>query len=1220
MADQNADRDLFNIGKVEGDVHLSNQSPPTRTEIEKDLLKEVRTRVEARLAGQLHHAVRLNLQKELQPKQVRPWSMEVKVAIKQPNQLLSPDTTIEQVFDRCSGRLLILGEPGAGKTTSLLDLTLELVTRAEADSEARVPVIVDLSDWQPTPPQTNSVWNKIPIRFPWVARKDSVVETLPIWSIADWLVVKVQETYGFPPKKIEKLLAKRRLIPLLDGLDEVRPEYQQDCVRAIEKWLRSDLRPREVAVCCRREQYEAYSEKLELDAGGAVYLQDLTDEQIQIFLNDVNRSELWASLAADDNLLELIRRPLLLSMAVLAYSEIDRTQWQQTTSAGDRVNLLLDAYVQRMLTQDIPSRAYRKGKIPSIEQSQKWLEILALQLLQDSETDFLIEKMQPRWLSTPLQKWLYILALGLFVGLFSVVGGIYLSTQMGIGFALCGLVLLWTELYLIDEHDLIKPMGLMKFSPLRVFKQELWRELWGSYSWTMILVSIAFILVNIKDGLISTLLIFVIFATCNLLFWALFFSSKVQLNHSNLPNQGIYNAIYNVPFAILIYFFPLVTYSYLSLSLHFKALLNFKVFLSITLSNYLIIASLIGFLLGGGLVILRHFVLRLILIYADSIPNNYARFLNYMTERLLIQRVGGRYRFIHDLLRQTLAQRRINKHPELISSKIFARCGESYYLSGQYNQALKNFDRAIEIDPKYSFAIISRGRAYRSIERYDDALQDFTTLIKLNGKNDLAFAGRGETYRLMERYEEALKDFNHAIAIDPKHFFSLVSRGETYQALEQYNDALQDFKLAIKLDPENTYAILYRAIICREIQKYDEALQDFNVLVKLNDKNEQFFAGRGEIYRLMERYEEALKDFNCAIAIDPKYSWAIVNRGETYQALGQYNDAFQDFSLAIKLDSENTYAILCRAIICREIQKYDEALQDFNVLVKLNDKNEQFFASRGETYRLMERYEEALEDFNCAIAIDPKHGFSLVSRGEIYQALEQYNCALQDFSLAIKLDSGCTHAILCRAKICREIQKYDEALQDFNVLVKLNDKNEQFFAGRGETYRLMEQYEEALEDFNCAIKINPMYDWAIMNRGVTYGFLEYYEKALNDFNRPVESDSKDDCTIRYYRSLIYFALQQTDLGKVDLDIAIQIAENERNINPGDCENTFNLALCYIVADEISTSKFFYQIALQSSPSMAIVRGAIRDLEDLIKLLGDVPLATEMIEELKQHLK
>ncbi|NJL48850.1 MAG: hypothetical protein HC929_16990 [Leptolyngbyaceae cyanobacterium SM2_5_2] len=39
----------------------------------------------------------------------------------------------------------------------------------------------------------------------------------------------------------------------------------------------------------------------------------------------------------------------------------------------------------------------------------------------------------------------------------------------------------------------------------------------------------------------------------------------------------------------------------------------------------------------------------------SSIPWNYARFLNHCTERLLLQRVGGRYRFIHRLIQERFA-------------------------------------------------------------------------------------------------------------------------------------------------------------------------------------------------------------------------------------------------------------------------------------------------------------------------------------------------------------------------------------------------------------------------------------------------------------------------------------------------------------------------------------------------------------------------------------
>jgi hypothetical protein len=55
----------------------------------------------------------------------------------------------------------------------------------------------------------------------------------------------------------------------------------------------------------------------------------------------------------------------------------------------------------------------------------------------------------------------------------------------------------------------------------------------------------------------------------------------------------------------------------------------------------------IGFFFGGGGACIQHFCLRIILTRHYKIPWNLARFLNYCTERRLLQRIGGRYRFIH---------------------------------------------------------------------------------------------------------------------------------------------------------------------------------------------------------------------------------------------------------------------------------------------------------------------------------------------------------------------------------------------------------------------------------------------------------------------------------------------------------------------------------------------------------------------------------------------
>jgi hypothetical protein len=80
--------------------------------------------------------------------------------------------------------------------------------------------------------------------------------------------------------------------------------------------------------------------------------------------------------------------------------------------------------------------------------------------------------------------------------------------------------------------------------------------------------------------------------------------------------------------------------------------------LSTTWVGGLIIGLSVGLLKGlsnGGLACLRHFILRILLWRSGAIPWNYPQFLDTVTERVLLRRVGGGYIFLHRLLLDYLA-------------------------------------------------------------------------------------------------------------------------------------------------------------------------------------------------------------------------------------------------------------------------------------------------------------------------------------------------------------------------------------------------------------------------------------------------------------------------------------------------------------------------------------------------------------------------------------
>lgn len=362
-----------------------------RSRKEQFLLEEMKQMVSARLKKSLLYTEPINLAKELQSQQVKqPWNTEVKIGEKPPF-LLPSNTNIIEIFDleEIAGRLLILGAPGAGKTTTLLELAKTLISRAEADPNYPIPWVYNLSSW----------------------RDDRQ-------TIADWLVTTIESQFLPLKGLIGEWLKNQRIIPLLDALDELQSTRQELCVQAINELMKGEYRPKHLVVCSRLGEYENYDTRLELS--NSISLKSLTNSQLQEYLANISHTYFWQSISNNSNLLQLARNPLLLNVSLLAYEEISFEQWQKLTSVEDRIQYLLDSYVGRMLSRDIDSKAYIKQKFPSPHQTRLWLIWLAQQLQRESQTEFLIEKMQPNWLKPTDLRIYNITLLIIIISIFSL--------------------------------------------------------------------------------------------------------------------------------------------------------------------------------------------------------------------------------------------------------------------------------------------------------------------------------------------------------------------------------------------------------------------------------------------------------------------------------------------------------------------------------------------------------------------------------------------------------------------------------------------------------------------------------------------------------------------------------------------------------------------------------------------------------------------------------
>lgn len=667
------ERDQFNIENF-------NISPSYENSNRKSLLEQVSSQVKLQINSSLGKGVYIALDLTM----IRS-SCDLKSNLN--------DQNIINIFDKkdVAGRLLILGQPGAGKTTILLKLAEELVKRANNNHDDSVPVLFSLSSW----------------------KNDDQ-------SIRDWLIEQLKEKYGFGEKIGKQWINNQKIIPLLDGLNELASDRQEKCIIKINEFIDPGNWTNPLVVSNRIQESNRYRGLLELNNHLELCL--FSDKQVSQYLQNTEHLQLWNIIQHDKHLKDLAKTPFYLKIILHSGQEILTVKRKQFNSSN-----LFNAYINQLFKNEKP-------KI--LKNNKRWLNWLAKRLIEENTTEFLIEKMQPTLLENKFPKVLYnLIVWGIIGALVSgLIGELFLgqihepnSREIGhlfidlinglINGLILGLILVFfgkpiekqikeikrikglisfikgitygvilgiinglilgiinglinipfypheTELINIpfypDETELInrlinglilgmvygligeniQPIERLKYTRKKFINVQIYTLASGLFLGLIYDLTTRQTtgLINGVSGLILGLILGMIYGI-----------DGREVVNKTIPNQGIRQSVINT-----------LIISGVSCLLSTLLIFVIKKILKPELSFNLVPSAIIGLLIGilsSGTPAIKHFVLRVILWSSGYIPWNYAKFLDYCTKHRVLQRIGGSYRFMHDQLRQHFAE------------------------------------------------------------------------------------------------------------------------------------------------------------------------------------------------------------------------------------------------------------------------------------------------------------------------------------------------------------------------------------------------------------------------------------------------------------------------------------------------------------------------------------------------------------------------------------
>ena len=211
---------------------------------------------------------------------------------------------------------------------------------------------------------------------------------------------------------------------------------------------------------------------------------------------------------------------------------------------------------------------------------------------------------------------------------------------------------------------------------------------------------------------------------------------------------------------------------------------------------------------------------------------------------------------------------------------------EALFNAGKYEKAISAVNRRLFFHVTDIKSLHIRARAYEELEQYNEAMEDYDRIIDIDPNYAQAHAGIGKILFKKEYYPSAELYILKASSLDPENFDYLYLAGRSQLMLGNYERAEVFLKQAEKINPDFPQVYFYTGMARANRGDVNGAAASFNRYIMKEPNNLIARYNRGFAMMKIGYLPWALEDFEFVLTKNPNHIEALAKKGICMAKMG----------------------------------------------------------------------------------------------------------------------------------------------------------------------------------------------------------------------------------------------------------------------------------------------------------------------------------------------